>query len=152
MGWFSSACSFVSDVASSAVSAISSALGSISGSIGGVAESLLKVAAPYLGPISQIVSLVAQFIGVLKADDNIDELGTKAMEADKKPEDFASNAEYIDYLRNEVELDKEKFDKASDVKKMERKEVGVYVVSKGIEEKKGFDMGKKERVGMEKME
>lgn len=136
---------------SSAVSAVGSALGSVAGSIGAMAGGFLKVAAPFLGPIGQIVSIVANLIGILKPGDNVDELGAKAMQADKKPEDFESNAEYIDYLRDEVELDKEKFDKAGDVEKMARTAVGVSVVAKGIEEKKGFDIPIEAWVAMAKL-
>lgn len=147
MGLFSG----LGSVISSAISVVSSVLGSMAGSIGGVAGNFLKVAAPHLGTILQVVSVIAQLIGVLKSDDNIDELGAKAMNSNKKPEDFASNAEYIDYLRNEVVLDKEKFDKASDVEKVARTAVGVSVVSKGIEEKKGFDIPIEVWVSMAKL-
>jgi hypothetical protein len=147
MGLLDSFCSFVS----SAVSVISSALGSAIGSIGDVAAKLLKVAGPWLGAVGQVVSIVATLIGVLKEGDNIEELGAKALDSDKKPEDFDSNAKYIAYLRNEVVMDREKFDRAGDMEKAVRTAVGVSVAAKGVEEKKGFDIPMEAWIAMAKL-
>lgn len=133
MGW-------IGDFVSRAVSLVSSAIGSVVGSIGGIAASFLKVATPYLGAISQIVQIVGMIMDILKPGEDPEELGAKAMEADKKPEDFESTSEYIDYLRNEVELDRKKFDNATDEQKFARQAVGSTIVSKAISEKKGFDI------------
>ena len=58
------------------------------------------------------------------------------MEPDKKPEDFEYVSDYIQYLKDEVQLDREKFEKADDKTKAARKGVGATIVAKGIEEKK----------------
>lgn len=147
MGFWSGLGSMISG----AVSAIGGAISSLGGALAGAASGFLKVAAPFLGPIGQIVTIVSNLLGVLKPDDNIEEIGAKAMQADKKPEDFDNNAEYIDYLRNEVELDKEKFDKAGNVEKMARTAVGTTIAVKGIEEKKGFDIPAETWVAMAKL-
>ena len=151
MGWFSSACSFVGSVVSSAVNVISSVAGSIGGALASSAGNLLKVASPWLGTVVQVIQVVGMLLNIIKPEDNIEELGAKAMEADKKPEDFDSNAQYIDYLKNEVKLDQEKFDKATEPEKMARMAVGASIVAKAIEEKKGFDIPLSTWVAMAKL-
>lgn len=147
MGFWGSVCSFVSG----AVSAIGSAIGSIGGALASSAGNFLKVAAPWLGAVIQVIQVVSTLLGILNSEDNIEELGAKAMEADKKPEDFDSNAEYIDYLRNDIELDREKFENATDVEKTARQAVGASIVIKGIEEKKGFEIPLTTWVAMAKL-
>ena len=148
MGFWSSVGSFVSSVGS----AISSAVSSIGNALASSATKLLNVAGKYLEPISTIIQIVAVLIDVLKPDDNVEEIGAKAMQPEsKKPEDFDSNAEYIDYLKNEVTLDKEKFDKANSTEKAARTAVGASIVAKGIEEKKGFDIPLSTWVAMAKL-
>ncbi len=133
--------SALGSIISSAFTIISSAIGSLGGALAGLASTFLKVVAPWLGPVIQIIQIVALLLGVIKKDDNIEEFGAKAMQADsKKPEEFDSNAEYLDYLSSEVELDKEKFEKAGDAEKVARGAVGAAIVSEGIAEKKGFDI------------
>ncbi len=151
MGWFSSACSFIGSVVSSAVSVISSTVSSIGGALASSASSFLKIASPWLGQIIEVIQTVGMLLNILQPKDNIEELGAKAMKADKKPEDFDTNAEYIDYLRNEVKLDQEKFDKATNAEKVARMAVGATIVAKGIEEKKGFDIPLTTWVAMAKL-
>ena len=127
-------------VVSSAVSVVSNALSSVAGSLGSFVSNALKIAGPWIGTISNIVSAVAKALGALNQEDNLDELGAKAMQADKKPEDFDSYQEYIEYLRNEIKLDKEKFEKAGEVEKLARKAVGTGIAMKSINEKKDVDI------------
>ena len=102
---------------------------------------MLSVVGKELPTVAIVIQIVAALVGVLTKEDDIEEIGAKAMQPEsKKPEEFDSNAEYIDYLREEVKLDKEKFDKASDTEKAARTAVGATIVAKGIEEKKGFDI------------
>jgi hypothetical protein len=147
MGFWGSVGSFVS----SAVSAISSVASSIGSALASSAGNFLKVASPWLGSVMQVIEVVSTLLGILNSKDNIEELGAKAMEADKKPEDFDSNAEYIDYLRNDIELDREKFENATDVEKTARQAVGASIVIKGIEEKKGFEIPVTTWVAMAKL-
>lgn len=132
MGLFSSV--------SSAATFVSNAVSTIGGALAGAASNLLKVAGPLLGQVGTVIQVVGILLNILKPNEEVEELGAKALEAEQKPEDFDSNAEYIDYLRNEIKLDKEKFEKATDVEKIARTAVGASIVAKGIEEKKGFDI------------
>ena len=148
MGFWSS----VGSAISSACSFVSSAVSSIGSALASSATKLLGVAGKYLEPVSTIIQIIAVLIDVLKPDDDIEEIGAKAMQPEsKKPEDFDSNAEYIDYLKNEVTLDKEKFDKANSAEKAARTAVGASIVAKGIEEKKGFDIPLSTWVAMAKL-
>ncbi len=147
MGFWSSVGSFVS----SACSAIGSAVSSIGSALASTASSFLKVASPYLGPIVNVVMALAQSLGILTEEDDMDELGAKAMESEKGPEDFNSTAEYIDHLKNEVKLDKEKFANATESEKLAHKAVGTSIAIKGIEEKKGFDIPNEAWLAMGKM-
>lgn len=148
MGFWSSVGSFISSVGS----AIGSAVSSIGSALVSSATKLLDVAGKYLEPVATIIQIVAALTGVLTPDDDVEELGAKAMQPEsKKPEDFDSNAEYIDYLREEVKLDKEKFDKATDIEKAARTAVGSSIVAKGIGEKKGFDIPIETWVSMAKL-
>jgi hypothetical protein len=128
------------DFVGSALSGAASFLSTLSGSLAGTANNLLKVAGPLLEKVGGAVQMVAVLLDVLKPDEKPEELGAKALVADKKPEDFDSNAGYINYLRNEVQLDKEKFDKASVTEKVIHMAIGTSLVSKSIEEKKGFNI------------
>jgi len=148
MGFFSGLGSFISD----ACSAIGSALGSMTGSLGSFASKALSVVGPFLGPVMQMVSIVAQLLGVFQKEDDAEELGAKAMQPDtQKREDFSSNAEYLDYLRNDVELDQESFDKAGEVEKIARAGLGTSIAMQGINEQKGFDIPAEAWVSMAKM-
>ncbi|OQY39064.1 MAG: hypothetical protein B6229_04535 [Spirochaetaceae bacterium 4572_7] len=132
MGFFSAIGSFVSSVCSvvsSAVSAIGSAI--VTG-----ATKLLEIAGKGIEAVINTIRQVGVALGVIQPDEDLEKLGEKAMVADKKVEDFDYVSDYIQYLRDEVEVDKAKFDKLEDKDKLARKAIGATIVSKGIEEKK----------------
>lgn len=141
----------VGDIVSGAIDVIKTNLGSVAGALAGAASTFLTVAAPYLEVAVMAIQVVGVLLDVVKSDDNVEELGAKAIESDKKPEDFSSNAEYIDHLRNEVKLDQEKFENATDTEKIARTAIGATIVTKGIEEKKGFDIPLSTWVAMAKL-
>ena len=110
------------------------------GSLVSVASNFLKVASPYLGIIGNIISVIGNLLGVKKEDENLEEIGAKAMKSDKKPENFDSYNDYIKHLRENIKLDKEEMENASKELKLARTAVGATVVSKGIEEKKEMEI------------
>jgi len=140
-------------LASSAVSFVSNAVGSLGKELVSSTSTFLKVASPWLGAVVQVVQTIGILLDVVNKDDNIDELGAKAMQTDSKiPEDFDSNySKYIDYLKNEVALDTQKFEKAGNTEKMVRSAVGANIVVKGVEEKKGFEIPTEVWVQMAKL-
>jgi len=136
MGLFS----FIGDCISAAVSVVSSAVSAIGGTLGALAGAVLKVATPYLSALMTIVNVISQVLGILKPDESPEELGDKAMRSDKSLEDFDTTQEYIAYLREEVDFDKEEFDKLSDEEKLGRSVIGTAISMKAINETKGFDI------------
>ncbi len=132
--------SSVGSLISSAVSAVSSIAGSIGNALASAAKMVLNVAGPWLSPVCNIVISVARMLGVLTGKDDPEALGMKAEMADRKPEDFDSIQEYIDYLRNEIRLDREQMERASAEKRTAYRAVGVSIAMKGINEKKGFEI------------
>lgn len=144
MGFWSSIGSFVGSVISDAVSSIGSALAS-------AASTFLKVAGEFLGPVAQIISAISNILGIKKEEEDVEEIGAKAMQSDKKPEDFDSYTDYINHLRNDIQLDKAKFEKAGEAEKLARTAVGATVLAKGIEDKKGFEIPNETWVAMAKL-
>jgi len=143
MGFLSS----VGSCISSACSVISSA---VSGAVGALATGLAKLESG-LGAVSAIVQVIGLALGIIKPKEDVEELGAKAMQTDKKPEDFDQYSDYIDHLRNDIKLDKEKFENATDTEKLARTAVGTSIVIKGVEESKGFDIPLKAWVAMATM-
>lgn len=132
MGFWSGVCSFVS----SCCSVVASAVSSIGKALVGGATKLLEITGKSFDLVCEVIKKIGIALGVIEEDEDIEELGAKAMEADKKPEDFEYVSDYIQYLRDEVQLDREKFEKADEKTKAARKAVGATIVVKRIEEKK----------------
>jgi|GEM_PF-377438 hypothetical protein len=153
MGWFSSACSAVSSFVSSTCSAIGSACSAIGGALFAGASGIGALATGIVGSIvaltlpeiliaiqviGAIVSVIAEALGLKNKEETPEELGMKAEEAEKKPEEFESTEAYIEYLRKEVEVDKEKLNNLKDEDKIKYAAIGSSLYIKAIEEK--YDM------------
>lgn len=86
--------------------------------------------------IAKVVTLIGKLLGVSPEDENIDELGAKTIQEGTRPRlPQETTEEYLNYLRNEVQLDREKFDKLSDEDKLACGAIGVRMVADAIEEK-----------------
>ena len=143
MGFGSAIGSFMSSVGSF----ISGAVSSIGSAIGGFAKSAFSVIAklpiPGLDIINiisitaKIIHAVVEFLGI-KSEDDPEVLGAKAEQSDKRLEDFDNDVEaYIQYLKEEVEFDKERFDKMTPEERMGCKAIGMALETKAVEEKIG---------------
>lgn len=144
MGLFSA----IGSVISSVGSFISGAISSIGSAIGGFAKSAFSIIAKLPIPgldIMNIVSIAAKiihavvdFLGI-KSEEDPEILGAKAEQKNEKNlEDFDNDVEaYIKYLKEEVELDKERFDKMTPEEKMGCKAIGMALETKAVEEKIG---------------
>ena len=121
---------------SSAVSVVSSVVSTVGKAVVIGATKLLEVAGNHLDTIVNVIETIGKILDVIAQGDKIDELGAKAIQSEKKPEDFDKISEYIEHLKNEIELDMDKFDNANMEDKFARKAIGATIVSKGIEEKK----------------
>jgi len=137
MGLFSAIGGFFSGVCS----AISSAFSSLGSSLTTFATKIVELAGPLLETVGKIASLVAKFLGVTEELENPMELGLRAEASDKKPEDFDSYKDYINYIKNEVKIDEEKLKNASDIDKAKYIAIGSSVLIKGIENKKDMNIG-----------
>ena len=146
----SSGCKAIGNAISSGVSAISSGLSGVGNALGKIAENLsgklatkLLYFVPVIGDIAMVIDLivaVADMLGVFDKEENPEELGVKAEQAEKKPEDFESTQEYIKYLNEEVQIDQEAFDNLSEDEKLAYKITGASIILDGVAEKKGLDI------------
>ncbi|EGQ9818813.1 hypothetical protein FV768_23100 [Vibrio parahaemolyticus] len=131
MGFLSSVSSFVS----SACNVISGAVSKIGSGIASVATSITNLGVSLALKVGEAIKNVGISLGIIRAEESMEELGEKAMLSEKTPDDFASISEYIDHLRNDVVIDKEKFDNLSDPDKLARSSIGASITLKGINEK-----------------
>ena len=128
----------------SGASAICGALGGVVGALGSTFCTSLAAGITALGvgdviavimAVAKVVSWIAEKLGLTTEEEQPEDLGMKAEQADKKPEDFDSIEEYIKYLREEVEIDKEKMEKLSQEERAKYAAVGSAILVQGIEEK-----------------
>ncbi len=131
MGLWSS----VGSVLSSACSAISSAVSSIGSAVRDTAISIVKLGVELAAKVGETIKNVGVSLGILSVEDNLEELGEKAMLSDKKPEDFDSINDYINHLRNDVLLDKDKLASLDEKDLLARSAIGASITLKGINEK-----------------
>ncbi|ETJ17702.1 hypothetical protein Q604_UNBC18735G0004 [human gut metagenome] len=140
---------------SGAISVVGSLVSSLSSSIGGaIAKLAPSIIKPFLGleigniliviqVIATVIGRIADMLGVKEKEDSTEEIGMKAEEAEKKdikPENFDSYQEYINYIRQEIEIDKKKLNNLSDEEKVKYGTVGTAILVKGIEEKEKFEI------------
>ncbi len=132
-------CSAVSDICSSiggaVFSGVSSVVSAVIGPVLDLPEVLLAIQL-----VCAIVNVVAEALGIKTEEETPEEMGMKAEQADKKPEDFDSVNEYIDYLRNEVEADRERLENLSDEERAKYSAVGMGLYIEGIKEKYEIDI------------
>ncbi|NME81604.1 hypothetical protein [Clostridium sp. SM-530-WT-3G] len=155
MGILSNIGSALSSVGSAICSGISSACSAIGGALfsgaSGIASLATGIVSPLIGlglpeiligikVIGGIISTIAEMLGLKDKEETPEELGMKAEEAERKPEQFESTEKYIEYLRNEVQIDKEKLENLSDEDKVKYAAIGSSIYVKGMEEKYGMNM------------
>ena len=137
MGWFSSA---IGSVCSAVCSAVSSVCSSIGGAIMGGIGSLAPVISPWLSVAVAVISVLAEIFTENRRRKSRKSLVCKAEQADKKPEDFDSINDYIEYLRQEIKVDAAKLENLSEEERMKYQAVGLGLYVKNIEEKQGMKL------------
>ena len=100
---------------------------------------------PSIAEFAKMVDTAADIMGdVLHVlginSDPADVMGAKIVQADKKSDEVDTIQAYIEYLKNEVELDKEKFDALSTEEKVAYGIVGMAVEANAIGEKLGVEI------------
>lgn len=116
-------------------------------SMKGFAERMLVLAEKYpsIAEFAQMIDKAADIMGdVLYAlgitTDPADVLGAKIAQSDKGIDEFDSVEAYITYLKNEIELDKEKFDALSTEQRVAYSITGMAVEASAIGEKLGIEI------------
>lgn len=147
MGWFSSACSFVSSCVSSIGSAISSTVSSIGNAVSSFASSvapaigsILTKVPPILGPISTWANAIGLALNLLRPDEKVEDIGDRALQAaeqDIKPEKFEDFEQYIQALRN-FDLNPSQSEKTTPIEKIV---AGMGVTTLGMEDKFNLERG-----------
>lgn len=113
----------------------------------GFAERMLVLSEKYpsLSEFAQVIDSVSDILGdILFAlgieTDSATEMGYKISQAEKGAGDFDSIEDYIDYLKNEVEVDEEKLDNLSEGEKLAYTLTGMAVEAGAIGEKLNIEI------------
>jgi len=123
---------------SSACSAIGGALGgacvAVAGSLGkamSIGANIFSSAINNIGVIGKIFNLIPQQANIEK---DMTDLGMRVEKSDMKSGEFESAKEYINHLRNNIEISKEDISVLSDEKKKIHQIVGSSLIAKGVSE------------------
>ncbi|WP_254618680.1 hypothetical protein [Vibrio metschnikovii] len=134
MGFWSSVGSALSSVVSAACSVVNS-VASILGSIANRAITILEMGASLAIRVGEAIKAVGISLGIIMPNDDLQELGEKAMMSEKTPADFDSISAYVDHLRNDVTIDREKFSRLDEKELLARSAIGSAITLQGINEK-----------------
>lgn len=134
MGFWSSVGSALSSVISGACSVVSSVASTL-GSIANRAITILEMGASLAIRVGEVIKALGISLGIIQSSDDLQELGEKAMMSEKTPADFDSISAYIDHLRNDVTIDKEKFSRLDEKELLARSAIGSAITLQGINEK-----------------
>lgn len=118
--------------------AISSAVGAIGGAIAKGIGAIATAISPMIEAVSNIVTSIAQMLGIFKEQEKPEDYGAAMRQCDKKPEDFDSTNDYINYLRDEIKNGKVDLANRSEVELAADKAMGCGLAIKGIDEKYGL--------------
>ena len=148
MGLFS----FVSDAISTVGSFVSGALSTVGSFLSNTAGSILSgigKCIPVIREISIAVQIVAHAVKVIgeifkevfQKEVDMEEIGAKIRQDGTRPQMEGETAEeYLNYLTNDVELDKEKHEKTSIEDKLVNMATGLSLVSDSLNEKLGVNI------------
>lgn len=134
MGFWSSVGSALSSVVSVACSVVNS-VASILGCIANRAITILEMGPSLAIRVGEAIKAVGISLGIIMPNDDLQELGEKAMMSEKTPADFDSISAYIDHLRNDVPIDREKFSRLDEKELLARSAIGSAITLQGINEK-----------------
>ncbi|WP_332408062.1 hypothetical protein [Vibrio metschnikovii] len=121
------------------VAAISKVATTIGPMIAKYAPILLETLGKNLPRAIQTIEGVSLVANILRPNEQVEDLGAKAMAADKAPEDFTRINDYIDYLRNEVEVDSQALSQ-DPIDSTIRNAIGATIALKGVGEMMGTEI------------
>lgn len=134
---------FIGAIVGAAIGVISSIASTVGPAIVATATAIAKIA-PTLEKIltfANVVSGIAQLLGVLDPDENPEDIGAKAMQEGTRPRMANESAEeYLNYLKNDVELDKEKQAQMDEKERLACVATGSALVLSTIAEKNDINM------------
>lgn len=139
-GAISSACSAIGGAISSACGSIGSALSSFATGVGTVLGGLVSTLAPVAEAIGKFANILLQGFGILKPNENIEDLGDRALQAKDQGitmDQFENFDDYMNALRN-FKLDPDVTTKSS---KAEKLVAGIGVGTIGVEDKFNAERG-----------
>lgn len=113
---------------------------------------IVEVALKVSKVISSVVQSVAEIQGLSPHGEDVEELGFKAMqEGTRAKMEDESIEDYLNYLRNEVSVDKTKFQALSEEDKLKCNVMGTGMLSQSISEKSGLEISGDFLLDMQKM-
>lgn len=126
---------------SGAVSTVGSLICSAATALVTKLPAILEVAKPIVSIIANVVTAVSALLNLSSVNESTEELGAKTMQAGTRPKgETETTAEYLDYIRNDVQLDKDKFNAMTPEQKMGCSILGSTMLAKNIEEKVGVQL------------
>lgn len=121
------------------INAISKFAVSVGPMIAKYAPIVMKAIGENLPKVIKVVEGISLATDLLKPNEKIDELGAKAISANKTSEDFEHMNDYIDYLRNSVKVDESKLNN-DPIDVSVRQLVGIAIVLKGLNKELGTEI------------
>jgi hypothetical protein len=140
---------------------IFSGIASVGAAIVGAVVSIAEHVGPMIGECAKVImekikdldidipkciNMIGDIVEILTKIFDIDSepqevLGAKAEQAEKTIEDFDNDTiAYINYLKNEIQLDKEKFNSLSQEEKLGYKVTGIAIESQALSQKMGIEI------------
>jgi hypothetical protein len=114
----------------------------LTGFLDKILKILSRITPELVKEVTELISSIAELLGLKDEDDSSEELGLKSERADRKPENFDSREEYVSYLREDVELDKYDREKLNDENlKEEYIAKGLDIEMSAINEKMEVNLG-----------
>lgn len=133
-----SAVSSVASAISSAIGGIGSALGSFVTGMGSVIGGMLERIPVVIERVANIATPILQMLGVLRVNENIDDLGERALQAKERGIHFNTGDDFDAYLAKLRAFDIDP-DVAAQRKPSERFTAGLAVASAGLAQKLNLD-------------
>lgn len=109
-----------------------SGLGSIFSAIGPI----LSIGIEILKVVVSALENLAKSLGIIEEDEDVEDLGDRALQSEKQPDDFEEFDDYLNHIRS-IEINPEKSANFSEGEKLA---AGAIVLEKGIEVKTGQQM------------
>ena len=100
---------------------------------------VVEISGKYLPQVIKTVEAISSCLNILSPNESAEELGAKAMNADKKPENFDKFNDYINYLREEVKINKNELS-TDKVDVISRQSIGVSLLVEGISKNLGVEL------------